>query len=80
VTGFSFLQQIQRRNDVAAFFCSIVARQKAGRSWHHHSCALRRRLIGAGGITGCRDYAQAPNSFPAFPTFFAVPNIFPAHV
>jgi hypothetical protein len=23
--------------------------KKAGRSWHHHSCALRRQSIGAGG-------------------------------
>jgi hypothetical protein len=39
--------------------------KKAGRSWHHHSCALRHRLIGAGGITGWQDDAQAPGIVPA---------------
>jgi hypothetical protein len=45
--------------------------KKAGRSWHHHSCALRRRSIGAGGMTGCGDYAQPLNWFPRRANIFA---------
>lgn len=28
-------------------------RKKVRRDWHHHSRALRRRLMGQGGIAGC---------------------------
>ena len=34
------------------------ANKKVGHDWHHHSRALRRRSMGQGGITGCREDAQ----------------------
>jgi hypothetical protein len=48
----------------------ITKSKKAGRSWHHHSCALRRRSIGAGGMTGCGDYAQPSKPFPGCENIF----------
>jgi len=44
--------------------------KKAGRDRHHHGRALRRRLMGQGGITGCRDDSPRPKSFLAARKFF----------
>ena len=55
------------------FLCGVdcdLKYKKAGRSWHHHSCALRRRSIGAGGMTGCGDYAQRPQLVPGARKYF----------
>jgi hypothetical protein len=49
----------------------VTPRKKVRRDWHHHSRALRRRLMGQGGIAGCRDDSWAQESFPAVVNFFA---------
>ena len=46
--------------------------KKAGRDRHHHSRALRRRSMGQGGITGCRDDSQRPRVVPAAVKIFLV--------
>jgi hypothetical protein len=44
--------------------------KKEGRERHHHARAPTSPVNGAGGITGCRDYALPPESFLPASNFF----------
>jgi hypothetical protein len=49
---------------------AMMQHKKIGRDRHHHGRALRRRSMGQGGMTGCRDDSRRAKSFLMAQNFF----------